>query len=115
MRRTRRAGIREKFCRSSGTDSFPPLFPALKRWAIVAMPLQGGAMALRPTGISHALLENIFANILGDISSNMDFHLIYGVVEIAAGIPRWGGGLGAALAVGGSRLDGVVAALGGFP
>src|SRR5580700_10350582 len=109
MRRARRTSIREKFSRPSGTDSFSPLFPALKRWAIVAMPLRGGAVALCPTGIAHALLENIFADILGDILSDMDFHLICGVVEVAAGIPRGGGGLSAVLAVGGSGEDGVVA------
>src|ERR1700691_5382023 len=48
-------------------------------------------------------------------SRNMDLHLVYGVVEIATGIPDWSGGLGACLAVSGAREDGVVAALAGFP
>src|SRR5271156_204469 len=49
------------------------------------------------------------------LSRNMDLHLIYGVVEVAAGVPDCRGGLGASLAVGGARQDGVVAALARFP
>src|SRR5580693_684674 len=46
---------------------------------------------------------------------NMDLHLIYGVVEVAARIPDCRGGLGASLAVGGARQEGVVAGLSRFP
>src|SRR6266404_3716683 len=56
-------------------------------------------------------LSEILRNILG----NMDFHLIDGVIEIAAGIPEGAGGLSAALGVCGARKNRVVATLGSFP
>src|SRR5581483_10859140 len=45
---------------------------------------------------------------IGFVLGNMDLHLIYGVVQIAAGIPQWLLGLNATLAVGGTREYGVV-------
>src|SRR5579863_3840837 len=45
----------------------------------------------------------------------MNFHLIDGVVEVAAGIPNRRGRLDASLGVAGARLDNVIAALGCIP
>jgi hypothetical protein len=36
-----RNGVREQISRPSGTGSSPQLFPALKRWATIALPLRG--------------------------------------------------------------------------
>src|SRR5438105_1964788 len=60
-------------------------------------------------------LSEILRDILGNILGNMDFHLIDGVIEIAAGIPEGAGGLSAALGVCGARKNRVVATLGSFP
>ena len=56
-------------------------------------------------------LSNLRDSLLGD----MDVHLIDGVVEIAAGIPDRRCGLGAALAVCGTRHNCVLAGLRRFP
>ena len=40
-------GWRGAISRPSGTGSSPEISPALKRWAIIAMPLRGGASALQ--------------------------------------------------------------------
>src|SRR5271170_2719891 len=69
--------------------------------------------SLRVFSFSRAL--NRSRDLSRNVSGNMDLHLIYGVVKITAGIPHWRGGLGASLAVGGARLESIVAAFTRFP
>src|SRR5277367_901203 len=73
------------------------------------------AVAAR-AGLSFSGLDSTAAS-RGALSKlcHMDFHLIDGVVEIAARIPGCGFGLRTPLAVGGARHDGVVARLAGLP
>src|ERR1700733_1002311 len=65
----------------------------LRSAASLGFAARPGFVALHRCVVGHR--STVVRGLLG--LGDMDFHLVYGVVEIAAGIPDWGGGLGAAL------------------
>src|SRR5271170_2027654 len=68
--------------------------------------LKPGSLMKRDAALKHrssTLLHAFSFSGALNKSRNMDLHLVYGVVEVAAGIPDWRGGLGASLAVGSAR------------